>query len=175
MARTKTVARRGPGKAWALIGQVGVDSGQVLLCDPCYIDGEWKRDTESPGHAAIALSAKGKAEYPQHAGKTWKFPFPWGTYADPSPEFGGKSMNDLGVGGMLLYVDTDPTGEFSYKGCCEAATSKLGAGQLNYNLGHVGAGVAVSTHHGDGIYPVFAKMDKEGRVVQVMIDFDWTE
>lgn len=25
------------------IGVVGVDSGQVLICDPCYIDSEWQK------------------------------------------------------------------------------------------------------------------------------------
>ncbi len=27
-----------------LIGHVGVDSGQLLLCDPCYIDSEWEQE-----------------------------------------------------------------------------------------------------------------------------------
>jgi hypothetical protein len=26
-----------------LIGHIGVDSGQMLLCDPCYIDSMWKK------------------------------------------------------------------------------------------------------------------------------------
>ena len=38
-----------------LIGYVGVDSGQLLLCDPCYIDSEWEEedfdgDNASPKH-----------------------------------------------------------------------------------------------------------------------------
>lgn len=27
-----------------LIGHIGVDSGQMLLCDPCYIDSMWSKD-----------------------------------------------------------------------------------------------------------------------------------
>ena len=27
-----------------LIGHVGVDSGQLLLCDPCYIDSQWVKE-----------------------------------------------------------------------------------------------------------------------------------
>jgi len=27
-----------------LVGHVGVDSGQVMICDPCYIDSEWKKE-----------------------------------------------------------------------------------------------------------------------------------
>ena len=30
-------------KGYFLIGVVGVDSGQLLIADPCYIDSEWKR------------------------------------------------------------------------------------------------------------------------------------
>jgi len=26
-----------------LLGVIGVDSGQVLICDPCYIDSSWKK------------------------------------------------------------------------------------------------------------------------------------
>lgn len=28
------------------IGFIGIDSGQVLLCDPCYIDSHWHHPTE---------------------------------------------------------------------------------------------------------------------------------
>ena len=24
------------------IGEIGIDSGQVIICDPCYIDSHWK-------------------------------------------------------------------------------------------------------------------------------------
>jgi hypothetical protein len=30
-----------------LIGYVGVDSGQLLVCDPCYIESEWKRQSHA--------------------------------------------------------------------------------------------------------------------------------
>lgn len=30
-----------------LIGHVGVDSGQLLIIDPCYIEENWKKDSES--------------------------------------------------------------------------------------------------------------------------------
>jgi len=26
-----------------LIGHVGVDSGQIMICDPCYIDSSWEK------------------------------------------------------------------------------------------------------------------------------------
>lgn len=29
---------------WVQIGVVGVDSGQLLLCDPCYINSQWQEE-----------------------------------------------------------------------------------------------------------------------------------
>jgi hypothetical protein len=46
------------------------------------------------------------------------------------------------------------------------------AKQFNYDLGHPGLGVAVSTGYGDGTYPVYIKKNEEGRIVGVMVKFD---
>ena len=43
--------------------------------------------------------------------------------------------------------------------------------QFNYNMGHAGLGVCVSTGYGDGCYPVLAKFNKEGRIAEVKITF----
>src|SRR5271168_4132582 len=43
--------------------------------------------------------------------------------------------------------------------------------QFNYDLGHAGLGVVVSTGYGDGTYPVYARFNKEGRVAKVWVDF----
>jgi hypothetical protein len=33
-----------------LIGDIGVDSGQIMICDPCYIESSWEDDNDfSPG------------------------------------------------------------------------------------------------------------------------------
>jgi len=31
---------------WKKIGVVGVDSGQLLISDPCYIDSEWEKEED---------------------------------------------------------------------------------------------------------------------------------
>ena len=31
------------------IGSVGVDSGQLMVCDPCYIDSHWTKNTQKNG------------------------------------------------------------------------------------------------------------------------------
>lgn len=89
-----------------LIGRVGVDSGQILITDPCYIDSEW--------------DSKDRQEE--------------------------KAKNH----------------NFSYGGCCSQTLNKDGGGQLNYERGHAGVGVAVSSGYGDGLYEVWATYKDEG-------------
>jgi hypothetical protein len=43
--------------------------------------------------------------------------------------------------------------------------------QLNYDLGHAGLGVVVSTGYGDGMYPVYAEFTDEGRIAKVWVEF----
>lgn len=43
--------------------------------------------------------------------------------------------------------------------------------QFNYDLGHAGLGVVVSTGYGDGVYPVYAEFDDAGRITRVCVDF----
>lgn len=45
-----------------LIGHIGVDSGQMLLCDPCYIDNMWSK-SESPKDFRDLSSYEGKFNY----------------------------------------------------------------------------------------------------------------
>jgi hypothetical protein len=56
-------------------------------------------------------------------------------------------------------------GEYGYLGSCEA-TIKKGFGELGNNTA-----VAFSTGYGDGIYPVYANINEDGRVGLVVIDF----
>ena len=45
-----------------LIGHIGVDSGQMLLCDPCYIDSMWSK-SETPADFRDLSSFEGKFNY----------------------------------------------------------------------------------------------------------------
>jgi len=60
----------------------------------------------------------------------------------------------------------DKIGEFSYHGAC--------ATTLDSMYGELGNGSAVvfNTGFGDGLYPVFVKLNDEGRVSKVIIDFE---
>jgi hypothetical protein len=56
-------------------------------------------------------------------------------------------------------------GEYGYLGACNATIGK-GFGQLGGS-----SAVAFSTGYGDGLYPVYADINEDGRVGLVVIDF----
>jgi hypothetical protein len=95
---------------WEYIGECGVDSGQLMVTDPCYLE-SWVAN-----------------EYEDGIGES----------------------------------------NYSYAGACKATLSEKNAGQLHNSHG-MSIGVAFSSGYGDGVYPVFAKKDKHGRIVEVKI------
>jgi hypothetical protein len=171
------------------LGVVGVDSGQLMVCDPCYIDGQWQdegfkdvrtyRDTKTGveyqypihftnydqtllhAHMKLIGLAKDDKKKVEKAKKTTK----------RVAKLKDKTINQLLADGELEHVKNEPTGKFSYDGCCKATLSGEGGGQLNYRMGHAGAGVAFSTRWGDGVYPVYAQLDEDGRFKRIIIDF----
>jgi hypothetical protein len=56
-------------------------------------------------------------------------------------------------------------GEYSYLGSCEATIEK-GFGELG-----VASSVVFSTGYGDGLYPVYAHINEDGRIGMVVVDF----
>lgn len=155
------------------IGEVGVDSGQLMVCDPCYIHGEWK-ETQ-------ALDVGSEQYVDNDNGTVWvcDLHVPNGSddrmrfnnYGTPLKVYGGLTPNQLIESGRWQRQDRQipGEGEFSYQGCCAATIKKPNAGQLAYKLGHAGAGVAFASGYGDGCYPVFATYNNEGRIVKVEI------
>lgn len=101
------------------IGEVGVDSGQLMVTDPCYIDQEWTREKFS-------------------------------VVRDP------EASDDR------LY-------SYSYNGACNSTLNGEGHGQLAFQMGHAGAGVAFQTAWGDGAYAVYAEKH-DGRIVRVYVN-----
>jgi len=59
----------------------------------------------------------------------------------------------------------DKAGEYSYLGACGTTLTK-GYGELGN-----GRSVAFSTGYGDGLYPVYAEINEDGRVARVVIEF----
>ena len=56
-------------------------------------------------------------------------------------------------------------GEYGYLGAC-GVTTKKGYGQLG-----MADAVAFSTGYGDGLYPVYAEIDEDGRIAKIVVDF----
>ena len=142
-----------------LIGYVGVDSGQLMLCDPCYIDSEWKKedfdDVRVYRHKTTGDILQYRVDFPHYEAVIEEY---------------GKTMNELNASGEWEKENYHtPVNSFSYNACAKATLSEQGYGQLNYNLGHPGVGVAFSTAHGDGVYPVYATYDKYGLLLKVEV------
>jgi len=156
------------GNNWKLLGSVGVDSGQLMVCDPCYIDSEWKQDKEPAGYETFVLSAKGKKEFPDLNGWTWQFNGHGTTYDSPQELLGGLSINDARDKRLIEVLPQEKVKEFSYRGCCDATRDGNG-GSMVFKMGHEGAGVAFSSGYGDGCYEVWGKTNEEGRVIEVRV------
>jgi hypothetical protein len=60
----------------------------------------------------------------------------------------------------------EKAGEYGYLGAC-GVTLKDGFGQLGFS-----DAVVFNTGYGDGLYPVYVKLNDDGRVSKVVIDFD---
>lgn len=96
------------------IGSFGVDSGQVMIGDPCYLD-DWNNNKDDEFNT-----------YPQRAG------------------------------------------EYSYLGACQATIeNKIQAGVLGGGLS-----VVAVTGYGDGVYPVYAEYNSDGRISKITIEFE---
>jgi hypothetical protein len=178
------------------VGVVGVDSGQAMICDPSYIGGQWQGNELSAEFMArhVRDTETGNVyAYPEDfASYEWRFNEDLEVFSDgpdPEPRPGRTgvmenvdeilpTVNKLIESGRFEHVTNDskePLGEFSYQGCCAATGGSESYGQLNYTMGHAGAGVAFSTGVGDGVYPVYAyKANVPGwgeRVIKIEICF----
>lgn len=144
------------------IGEVAVDSGQLLLCDPCYIDSEWEKEDFEDIRVYENTLTKERLQY--------RIDFP--KYDVVIPEY-GKSMNELleTKDWVEVYDSKEAENPFSYNACAKATLSEHGHGELKFKLGHVGAGVAFSTAFGDGMYPVYAKYSDDGTLQSVEVIF----
>ena len=149
-----------------LIGHVGVDSGQLLLCDPCYIDSQWVKEDFEDNRIYEHYMTNDQLKY--------RVDFQ--NYMSPIEKYDGKNMNQLLETGEWRERPGEnlPQNPFSYNACAKATLSEDGHGELKFNLGHAGAGVAFSTAFGDGMYPVVAHYMEDGtlRSVEVLFQDD---
>lgn len=142
-----------------LVGYVSVDSGQIMIVDPAYlnryVDNEFRYETGvKKGNKRYTLWQKIDGS-----------PITWAT---PIKKEGGKTMNDLAEEGWDVFDEYPDKGSFSYSGV-SAVTASEKVGQITAT----GKSTAVvsSSGYGDGNYPVTATI-KDGRVVKLEINFE---
>lgn len=149
-------------KDMKLLGHIGVDSGQIMICDPCYIDDQWKEEQFKDNRYWLDTETGEKLQLFKD--------FP--TVSAELPDYGMKTMMQMEEEGRFVrkeYSDMPAENNFSYYAVCKATLDKTH--QLNFEAGHPGVAVATRTYIGDGYYPVYGVLDKDGRVEGVYIDF----
>lgn len=128
------------------MGFVSVDSGQLMITDPCYIRDEWQEevleDIRIYKDIETSMTYQYEKDFQQYDEKINGFE---------------KTVNELVESGRFVELEIARDFNFSYAGASYATMSKNGYGQLSFKLGHKGAGIAVKTVLGDGDYSVFAE------------------
>ena len=149
-----------------LMGYAAVDSGQLLICDPCYIDSEWQKEDFEDIRIYQHKTTGDKLQY--------RVDFE--NYESVIPKY-GKTMNELTATGEWVFIEEHkPRTGFSYNACAMHTLSEDGFGELKFKMGHTGAGVAFSTVIGDGMYPVYGHFTSDGYLKSVEIKiFDEVE
>lgn len=139
------------------MGMVAVDSGKLMITDPCYINSEWKDDKFED----VRLLKD------TESGDIYQFRKDFSNYEEKIAGF-NKTVNELMASGRFEAIEIDNSGKinFSYSGACYATMSEKGYGEMPFKLGHKGAGIAVTTVMGDGMYPVYAEK-YDGKIVRV--------
>lgn len=141
------------GKEWELLTTVSVDSGQLMLVDPGYIDMFWQN---RPFRDIRRYQRAG-------SGRVLRYGVDFDRFDTVMPEF-GKSMNDLIDSEGWKQIDEPIPNGLDYEAACLTTLQKEKGGQVG------GLAAAFSTGYGDGEYPVYVKR-RGGRIAQVLIDF----
>lgn len=153
---------------WIKLGEVGVDSGHLMICDPSYIDGFWKngpyldirlyRDKETQ-----KLFAYNTKEAKLHlTGFEVEFFDNFESILSTS-----KTPNASMVNWEQVQFKDE---SFSYNGVSHMEGERYK--QIKFPLGFDGMAVAFRSGYGDGHYDVMGRLDDDGRIVEVRILMD---
>ena len=123
------------------IGSVGVDSGQLMITDPCYV-----KDFDLHNDFEDIRRYKNKK-----SGKVLQYQKDFSNYEEIIPEY-KKTMNELNSNGEWIELPHPHSKDRSYsvRGSC-MATIESDGGELGNS-----SGVVFSSGFGDGCYDVYA-------------------
>jgi hypothetical protein len=142
---------------WVKIGDVAVDSGQLMVCDPCYIDSYWKKSKyqDLNWYKDIKTGKIIKNIRKMKNGFETKL-----------PEYNYRTPNSLIKSGVWVELPEKDVKGFSYNAVCHKG------GELFKRI-DFGTALAFDSGFGDGVYPVYAKIknikDWGKRIVEVKI------
>ncbi len=150
-----------------LLGTVGVDSGQLLVMDPCYIESEW-----IPRDQALAVSVRFWGEDAPRAARWVRRAFPTArvtrirptlyhaTFAPPDADdltrLQAALADHAAAAGWL--VTATVARQSTYDRVCAATDGPNHGGGIPYRRGHDGLAVAFAAGLGDGTYAVYATL-----------------
>ena len=147
-----------------LLGHVNVDSGQLMVTDPCYLSKFHNND----------FNPKTKYMNVRDNKKIIVHPDDFYNYEEDMIEGYNKNMNTLIEEGIFKEIKDDEERadtSYSYNGSCSVTCYSLDQGG---ELGN-GEGVSFSSGFGDGSYPVYAYYGKDEhfgwRIKKVEIEF----
>ena len=129
---------------WVLMGVVGVDSGNLMICDPCYLN-----DWEKGEYRDVRMYKD------VNTGKKYQYRVDFANYESKMPDYDGKTPNTIIREGLWKDITYDAPYEFSYN----YVTHREGHfKQINYAIGHAGLAVSFTSGLGDGSYEVWGRI-----------------
>ena len=140
------------------LGEVFVDSGSLMLTDPCYVSSEWKNIPYEPLDKYKDLKS----------GDVYQFRKDFQRYDEILLPY-EKKVNQLINEKTLVLIEEERELSYSFAGSAYATSSKLGFGVLPFENGALGAGFCIKTVYGDGGYRVLGEKYK-GDIVRIYID-----
>jgi hypothetical protein len=155
------------GKGWVLMGHVSVDSGSLLVGDPCYLP---FKENEGTGQEPVLDTVTNKLyQYVYSASQLVEgaeaMTDGWDSFIPGTTITFNKGRDS----GRLVIIPHPVDKSFSRAGCQWAHCDSK---ERFAELGSCGEAIVFASGYGDGSYEVWGRKNAEGRIVEVRILMD---